>query len=69
MVAIEHTTELPGLGTQVKQNRGGGMHVVLDVNNRVIRPLEEPEIEQIAEKAASLWPKALIDFLNHDLGT
>lgn len=56
-------TQLP-VGATVSQHGGYGLHVQLDVNNAEIRPLNEEDINNVIARAASLWPKSLLDYIN-----
>lgn len=62
-VQAHKTTQLP-VGTSVRESAGYGLRVRLDVNNREIRPLQEADIQQVLERAGSLWPDATIEYLN-----
>ncbi|MFQ5805674.1 MAG: hypothetical protein ACE5I3_04405 [Phycisphaerae bacterium] len=62
-VEVTKTTQLP-VGTRVNQHAGYGLLVKLDVNNSEIRPLDDADIQGILERAASLWPDELLDYLN-----
>ena len=65
-VTIMKSERLP-VGTQVDERTGYGVRVRLDVNNSdVQKPLAETEIEGILERASSLWPEKLLEFL-HEL--
>lgn len=62
-VTLNRTTHLP-VGTRVEERAGYGVRVILDVNNRDVRkPLSESDIDGVLDRAASLWPKSLLDFL------
>jgi len=41
-----------------------GLQVVFDVNNIEMRPQETADIETTLQRARSLWPKELLDFVN-----
>ena len=56
-------TQLPA-GATVSEHGGYGLHVQLDVNNAEIHPLNEEDINNVIERAASLWPKSLLEYIN-----
>lgn len=51
------------VGATVKKPLGYGVHVQVDVNNRVPRPLETADITEILDKADGIWPDDLLRFL------
>jgi len=55
-------TQLP-VGATFSQHGGFGLHVKLDVNNAEIRPLSDEDIDIVIERAASLWPRILLDYI------
>ncbi|MHC4697368.1 MAG: hypothetical protein ACYTFA_11545 [Planctomycetota bacterium] len=62
-VSIARTTQLP-MGARVSEDAGYGVHVVIDVNNANIqRPLEKADIDGVLERATSLWPDILLEYL------
>ena len=56
-------TQLP-VGATVSQHGGFGLNVQLDVNNGEIRPLSDDDINVVLDRAASLWPKKLLEYIN-----
>lgn len=65
-VQIARQIAMP-VGMSVTEPAGHGLHVELDVNNAEIRPLEDADIESIVERAASLWPNALVNYIKERL--
>lgn len=55
-------TQLP-IGGAVSEPEGFGLHVQLDVNNADLKTLSEPEIAQVIERANSLWPNNVLEFI------
>ena len=63
-VSVTKTTQL-AIGATIDESAGYGARVQLDINNfDVQRPLEEAEIEGVIERATSLWPEKLLEYLN-----
>lgn len=54
-------TRLP-VGTEIHERHSFVLHVTLDVNNHQLRPLEEADIVQVLERAASIWPQQLLEY-------
>ena len=52
-----------GVGVQMNQETGYGLHVNLDVNSKEIRPLEPADIERVRERAEALWPDGVLEFI------
>lgn len=62
-VTFTRTTRL-GVGATVNEPTGYGVHVRLDVNNAEVRqPLQETDIRGVLERATSLWPNELLEYL------
>jgi len=62
-VTIAKTTRL-AVGTMINEPAGYGLHVRLDVNNADLqKPLQEPDIQGILDRATCLWPEELLNFL------
>ena len=57
---VMKTTKLP-IGAEVAERQSFGLHVTLDVNNHEPKPLEDADIEQVIERASSLWPEKLLE--------
>ena len=51
-------------GATVREAAGYGLRVMLDVNNRVSGELKDADIEQVLDRADSLWPDKLLEYLN-----
>ena len=62
-VDLMKTTQLP-VGTRVTESAGHGLRVQLDVNNAEIRELKDADIEEVLERATSLWPGELLEYLS-----
>ncbi|MCP4251282.1 MAG: hypothetical protein GY778_29955 [bacterium] len=62
-VATHQTHRLP-LGAEVRKQTGYGLHVTVDVNNRQVRPLSSTEQEEVLDRADSIWPDKVLEFLN-----
>jgi len=60
--AMLKTTKLP-VGTEVTERRSYGLRVQLDVYNLQVKPLEDADIQQVLERATSLWPEKLLQYL------
>lgn len=62
-VTITRTTQL-AVGIRVDEPAGYGVRVRLDVNNSdVQRPLDDAEIQGVLDRASSLWPDKLLEFV------
>lgn len=62
-VALMRTTRLP-VGAAFNENTGYGMHVHFDVNNSDLQqPLGPGDIQQVLERATTLWPDVLLKYL------
>ncbi|MCH7807725.1 MAG: hypothetical protein IIB60_00760 [Planctomycetes bacterium] len=62
-VSLTKATRLP-IGTVKEEHTGYGVRVRLDVNNaEVNRQLEETDIQQVLDRARSLWPDTLLEYL------
>jgi hypothetical protein len=57
-------THVPVMGQMVTNPSQFGLGVLLDVNNRDIRPLSTEEMRGIVTRAYGLWPRGLLTFLN-----
>ncbi len=66
-VEIARETRL-AVGTTVSEPTEHGLQITLDVNNEAIRPLEEADIQQVIERANSLWPDELLSYLSREGG-
>lgn len=62
-VQIATMTRLP-VGGQVTQGHNHGLKVNIDVNNHQLRALGEADMNNVLERARSLWPEPLLQFLN-----
>lgn len=62
-VEIKKTERLP-VGTTVEQSAGYGVRAQFDVNNFEIRPLGDADIDEVLERATSLWPDELLKYMN-----
>ncbi len=62
-VEISKTIQLP-IGTNVQQHAGFGVRVLLDVNNAEVRPLADADINEVLERANSVWPDELLKYIN-----
>ena len=52
------------VGSTVDEPTGYGVHVQLDVNNTDMgRTLDESDIQEVIERATSLWPDKLIEYI------
>jgi len=60
-VEVRKTTKLP-VGAAVTERQSFGLHVLLDVNNHQLKPLEDDDIAQVIERASSLWPDELLRY-------
>lgn len=58
---VMRTTRLP-VGAQVTERLSYGLHVVLDVNNRQPKPLEDADIDLVLERASSFWPDEMLKY-------
>lgn len=56
-------------GQTVQEPVGFGITVALDVNNHVLRPLEETDMTEVIERANSLWPEELLGYLGGEGGS
>ncbi len=62
-VLISKTTQL-AVGTSVTEPPEYGVRVQLDVNNSDTQtPLQEPDIQGVLERATSLWPEELLEYI------
>ena len=61
-VQVTKTTQLP-VGQMVTEPAGFGLRVVLDVNNIELRQLTEDDIQEVLDRACSLWPAELLGYL------
>ncbi len=62
-IQVMKATQMP-IGTRVEEPAGYGLRVRLDVNNCEIRPLDDADIDMVLDRATSLWPDALLKYLN-----
>lgn len=62
VITVRHKS--PALGTVVNEVKTPTLQVEVDVNNHDIRPQETDDIRETIEKATSLWPDQLLEFLN-----
>jgi len=63
-VSLTRTTQLL-VGTTINEPAGYGVKVQVDVNNANIQqPLQEPDIQAVIDRATSLWPDQLLEYLN-----
>lgn len=60
---IRQRLESP-IGIARENHLAFGLNVEFDVNNVEMRPLQDADIAQVLERAKSLWPGALLDYLN-----
>lgn len=60
--------QLP-IGARVTEHQGYGLGVQLDVNNADPRPLEEPDIQEVLERATGLWPVELLEYVRTLVGS
>lgn len=63
---VGSAAQLP-VGVVVQESPSNAIHIHIDVNNHEIRPLTEADIDEILERAESLWPGAMLDFVNSRL--
>lgn len=62
-VTIARTTQL-AVGARIDEPAGYGVHVRLDVNNADLqKTLQESDIQGVLDRATSLWPDVLLEFL------
>lgn len=61
-VELMKTTQMP-VGKRVEEPVGAGLRVALDVNNTEVRPMAEADIEEVVERAVSLWPEQLLEYI------
>lgn len=67
-VKIMQTTLLP-VGKPVSKNTGYGVHVRLDVNNWDLQtPLGDDDVQQVIDRATSLWPEKLLEYIQESTG-
>lgn len=59
---VMKTTRL-AVGTEVTERHSYGLHVLLDVNNHQLKPLEDADIQQVLDRATGLWPDELLKYL------
>lgn len=59
---IESKQQL-AVGTTVREDMGFGLKVELDVNNHDLHALNDDEVAEILERACSLWPDMLLEYL------
>ena len=65
-VQLGATTRL-AIGQEVREERGNGLKVQLDVNNHGLdglRALEDADMQQVFDRATSLWPDELLEYIN-----
>jgi hypothetical protein len=63
---LKKQTSLP-VGGVVIEDAGRMIHAHLDVNNHEVRVLQEPDIDDVMERADSLWPAEMLEFLNRGI--
>ncbi len=56
------TTRIP-LGARVDEPAGFGLGVTVDVNNHEIKPQLDADIQLTVDRAESLWPESVMEFL------
>ena len=56
------TTRIP-LGARVDEPAGFGLGVTVDVNNHEIKPQLDADIQMTVDRAESLWPESVMEFL------
>ena len=61
-VQARQATQL-AMGQVVNEPGDYGLAVTLDVNNAEVRPLDDVDITSILERADSLWPNPLLEYL------
>jgi len=61
-VRLQKITQL-AVGKTVSEHGDYGLAVTLDVNNKEIRELDTADIRMISERATSLWPNPLLEYL------
>lgn len=52
-----------GVGAEINQQTGYGLHVKVDVNSKEIHSLKPTDIERVRERADSLWPDGILKFI------
>jgi hypothetical protein len=62
-VSLIKATKL-AIGPVVQEPTGFGLKVLFDVNSALPRPHGDADIQEVVERATSLWPEKLLDFLN-----
>jgi len=62
-VTVITATQL-AMGPVVQQPAGFGLKVQFDVNTALPRPHQAVDIQGVIDRATSLWPGKLLDFLN-----
>lgn len=63
-VQIQRKSQMKAGGRVLSEESSYGLKVDLDVNNKEMRPQETSEIEMVIQRAHSLWPKEMLDFIN-----
>ncbi len=61
-IQLMRATSLP-VGTTVREGLGHGLQVVIDVNNTQPQPLTDADIEEVLDRADSIWPRSLLEYL------
>jgi len=64
MKGIQHP-----VGATFEQRLGFGLRVVLDVNNKEIKPMAQPDIDEVIDRAVALWPAQLLEYLTSSAGS
>lgn len=59
---ITEAASLP-IGVALQRPLGHGVQVILDVNNVQVRPLKDEDMTVVLERADSLWPDTLLQYL------
>lgn len=64
-VSLARTTQL-AVGPPVREDAGYGLHVRFDINNfDMQQPLQEADIQAVLDRATSLWPDELLEYLHN----
>lgn len=66
---VSFREQMPALGTSLPAREVRAISVSLDVNNIAIHELQDADIEEVTEKACSLWPDKLLEFVNERRGS
>jgi hypothetical protein len=67
-VILGEATRLP-VGQTIEQRTGYGLGIRLDVNNWELKPLEDADMQDVLDRATSLWPGELLEYLKQRISS